>query len=140
VLHAADGPRAEQVYREAYVAASSVPDHAQAFYNGINYAFMSLALREHAEEVKAIAADVVKHTFIANTDRWARVTQGEAYLYLGQPAAAILAYCEALKSDWKPRELDSIKRQAVWAARLMNDPGSEKELEALFDGGGLCLR
>ncbi|MBV9156405.1 MAG: hypothetical protein JO097_09090 [Acidobacteriaceae bacterium] len=101
---------------------------------------MSLALREHAEEVKAIAADVVKHTFIANTDRWARVTQGEAYLYLGQPAAAILAYCEALKSDWKPRELDSIKRQAVWAARLMNDPGSEKELEALFDGGGLCLR
>jgi pimeloyl-ACP methyl ester carboxylesterase len=136
-LHAADGPRAEQLYREAYNLANSVDDHAQVSYNGVNYAFMTLALGEHVEEARTIAADVLKHTFLADNDPWARVTQGEAYLYLGQPAAAILAYSDALKSAWTPRELDSIKRQAVWAARLANDRRTEQELEALFDQSGL---
>jgi len=132
-LHAADGPRAQELYRQAYVKANSIADHEQAFYNGINDAFMTLALGRETERVHAIAAEVLSHTFMSRKAQWARVTQGEAYLYLREPDTALLAYTEALKESWTPRELDSMKRQAVWAARLINDPDTERELQAIFD-------
>jgi pimeloyl-ACP methyl ester carboxylesterase len=132
-LHASDGPRAQELYHQAYVKANSIADHEQAFYNGINDAFMTLALGKDSDRVQATAAQVLSHTFLAKKARWSRVTQGEAYLYLREPGTALLAYTEAMKQSWTPRELDSIKRQAIWAARLMNDSNTESELQALFD-------
>ena len=57
---------------------------------------------------------------------------GEAYLYLGADKDALAAYSDALQREWTPRELDSIKRQAIWAARLTNDQSAEEQLEAMF--------
>jgi pimeloyl-ACP methyl ester carboxylesterase len=132
-LHAADGPRAQELYNEAYVKANANVDHGQAFYNGINDAFMTLALGKNAERAALIASQVLSHTFLAKNARWSRATQGEAYLYLREPGTALLAYSEALKQSWTPRELNSIKRQALWAARLINDPDIENDLQALFE-------
>jgi pimeloyl-ACP methyl ester carboxylesterase len=131
-IHSANGTRAKELYRAAYEKAVAAGDHEQAFYNGLNVAFMSLALDKEPERAHAMAAQVLPHTYLAKDARWARATQGEAYLYLNDPGAALLAYSEAVRNEWTPRELDSMKRQAIWAARLINDPLAENQLEALF--------
>ena len=129
---AGDGVRARDLYQLAYQASKAAGDHEQAFYNGINDAFMELALGSNLEAAQQIAKDVLGHTKKASGARWARVTQGEAYLYLGADKDALAAYSDALRREWTPRELDSIKRQAIWAARLTNDQSAEEQLEAMF--------
>ena len=130
---AADGRRAKALYSEAYRRASAAGDDEQAFYNGINDAFLALALEQNPEEARATAERVVSHTARAKGARWARATEGEACLYLGDTAAAMLAYAEAAQQEWTPRERDSIKRQAIWAARLMNNVEAEQRLESVLN-------
>ncbi len=99
-------------------------------YNGINVAFMELALG--SGQARQIAEEVLQHTAKSPGARWARVTQGEACLYLGRDDEALAAYADAIRQEWTPRELDSIKRQAIWAARLTNDQSAENRCEAIF--------
>ena len=128
----ADGIRARDLYRLAYQTAKAAGDHEQAFYNGINVAFMELALGSGQQAARQIAEEVLQHTAKSPDARWARVTQGEACLYLGRDDEALAAYADAIRQEWTPRELDSIKRQAIWAARLTNDQSAENRCEAMF--------
>ena len=108
-------------------------DHApEASYNGINYAFMVLALDHDRAGVREIAASVLAQCSAAATDPWRRATQGEAYFYLGDPNAASLAYADAVKQTSDSRDLRSMQRQAIWAARLMENPLAEAELQTLL--------
>ncbi len=136
VIHAADGPRSRDLYRKAYETADAAGDHEQALYNGINYAFMSLALDKNPKKAKSIAANVLQHTLQAEDHPWARPTQGEAYLYLGDLNAALLAYTATARQQWTSREWGSIHRQAIWAARLTDSPAAERQLEDIFDAAG----
>jgi hypothetical protein len=120
------------LYGEAFSIAEGKGDDAQASYNGINYAFMVLALDKDREGARKIAGAVLTHTAAATTDLWRRATQGEAYLYLGDVPSALLAYADAVKQTWDSRELQSMQRQAIWAARLIDDPHAEAELQSLF--------
>ena len=130
---AQDGIRAGNLSRLAYRNSTAAGDHEQAFYHGINDAFMELALNSDSREAaQRIAREVLEHTAKARGARWARVTEGEAWLYLGVDKEALAAYADALRQEWMPRELDSIRRQAVWAARLTNNQSAEAQLEALF--------
>lgn len=127
-----EGERATQLYGEAYDLAHKANEHAQAYYNGINYAFMTLALHEDKPRATEIAAAVLAHCKAESSDRWKTATMGEAYLYQGQTDHALQSYQAALAQVWDARERDSIQRQAIWATRLLEDEIAEARIESLF--------
>jgi len=133
----AEGQRAMQLYFEAYDRAQKANDHTQAAYNGINYAFMTLALKKDQAKVREIAQAVLAHCQ-ANTDAqdpWRRATLGEAHLYLGNVQEALEEYDRALQSQWELRERDSMQQQAIWVTWLLGDKATEARIEALFTRG-----
>ena len=128
-----EGERALQLYRNAFATASRKQDHAQAAYNGINAAFMTLALEHDRATAQSIARPVLDHCAAAPAERWNEPTEGEANVYLGDSVAALAHYRKALdQGGWDSRELDVMQCQAVWAARLIEDPHTEAEIEAVF--------
>jgi len=132
---ASDGSEALALYRAAFVRASQSGDHPQAYYAGINVAFLELALDDHADEAQRIAIRVLDHCRLSNANKWQLATQGEAYLYLGDLQAALAYYSAALEAQPDTREVDSIQKQAVWAARLLKSPEYESRLLKLFEAG-----
>jgi pimeloyl-ACP methyl ester carboxylesterase len=57
-----DGLRARKLYGEAFSIAEGKNNHAQAYYNGINHAFMVLALDKDRDGARRIAVSVLPHT------------------------------------------------------------------------------
>jgi pimeloyl-ACP methyl ester carboxylesterase len=133
--HSADGPDALSLYRQSFVRAAQVADHAQAFYAGINVAFLELATGERVDEIRSIAIRVLDHCRASKTDKWQLATMGEAYLYLGDIPAALAYYEASLEAQPDMREIDSIQKQAIWAARLLKSSEAESRLQKLFDAG-----
>ena len=129
---AAEGERAQALYAQAYERAVEAGDHGQAFYLGINDAFMALALGKNRAKARVRAGRVLVHTAQAKGDAWALPTEGEAYLYLGETEKAMAAYREAAQQEWTPRERASMTQQAVWVARLMNNLEAEERLWAVL--------
>lgn len=128
-----DGRHAHELYVEAFRQAERENDHRQAAYNGINAAFMALARQEDYGAAQELAKQVRAHSEVAPQDRWRHPTEGEACLYLRDPEQALRHYALALEGALTPQELGSMERQALWAARLMQDVGTEIRLRALFD-------
>lgn len=131
--NANDGPEAQELYRSAFLQADGAGDHEQAFYNGINVAFMTLALGGRTDDVQRIARDVQAHCKLAKRGMWQLATSAESALYLGDTALALKGYTAALSERPDPREADSMLKQAVWATRLLNNPDAESRLHTLFD-------
>ena len=127
------GLRAFDLYKEAYRVAATKADSAQAYYNGINFAFLTLALKGSRAETRQIALDVLAHCMRAPRDKWRLATEGEAQVYLGDRDAALARYAAALEAGPDSREVDSMYRQSVWAARLLQDDALEVRLRALFE-------
>ncbi|MEO6725893.1 MAG: tetratricopeptide repeat-containing protein, partial [Blastocatellia bacterium] len=127
-----EGERATTLYFEAYNRAHKANDHAQASYNGINYAFMTLALHEDKQCAAEIAASVLEHCKASTNDEWKMATMGEAYLYQSQTDDAVASYREALTQEWTSRDRDSMQKQAIWATRLLEDEIAEARVESLF--------
>jgi tetratricopeptide (TPR) repeat protein len=134
-FHSADGPDALSLYRQAFVRAAQVGDHSQAFYAGINVAFLELAMGERVDEIRSIAIRVLDHCRASKTDKWQLATMGEAYLYLGDIQAALAYYEGSLEAQPDMREIDSIQKQAIWAARLLRSSEAESRLQKLFEAG-----
>jgi pimeloyl-ACP methyl ester carboxylesterase len=129
---AGEGDRALSLYVEAYHLAAARGDRSQAFYHGINVAFLNLALLNDRGSAQQIALEVLEHCKQADPEKWRFATEGEAYLYLDNLEASLHSYGAALRSDPSTREVDSITRQAIWAARLLDNPVAEARLVALF--------
>ena len=130
-----EGERAAQLYFAAYEAAHKASDHAQASYNGINYAFMTLALHEDKQRAAEMAASVLAHCKTSTNDAWKLATMGEAYLYQGQTEHALTSYNAALTQEWDTRDRDSMQRQAIWATRLLEDEIAEARIASVFSKG-----
>jgi tetratricopeptide (TPR) repeat protein len=92
-------------------------------------------LDDHADEAQSIAIRVLDHCRLSKPSKWQLATQGEAYLYLGDLQAALAYYSAALEAQPDMREVDSIQKQAVWAARLLKSPEYESRLLKLFEAG-----
>lgn len=140
------GDRALEVYRKAYEEARAAalaggPDeakhHAQAFYNGINVAFMLLACKQEPQLARETAVQVQEHCaeHAKRTDEeamWRLATLGDVLQYRGEPAEALRHYAGALELQPDRRQRSSILQQAVWISRLLEDQVTESELRLLF--------
>ena len=146
-----DGTRAHALYEYGCNLATEAGDHAQAYYNGINHAFMRLALALGASAVPATDAAVqaaraatrdiamralaqVRLAEIASpeADHWRLATEGEALLYTGNPTGAIECYTRAVAASPDVRSTNAMLQQAVWTTRLLADDATETALRALF--------
>ncbi len=129
--------RALDLYAAGYEQAKVENNHDQAFYNGINMAFMELAHKNNRDAALQLSQEILQHIqkdkqTHTEPDMWRAATHGEAMLYLDQPDTALKSYEEAIALNPDPRQRESMMQQAIWATRLLEDPTTEAQLLALF--------
>jgi pimeloyl-ACP methyl ester carboxylesterase len=130
-----DAEKACDLYQRGFELSDKAERHDQAFYHGINVAFMQLAYRNQKSAAQDMARKVLEHCKAAAVDKWRRATEGEAHLLLGEIDAAMEGYQAAVNSNPSPRQLDSMYQQAVRAASLLGDESAADRIETTFHGG-----
>jgi pimeloyl-ACP methyl ester carboxylesterase len=130
-----DAERASELYQRGFEMSEQTGRHDQAFYHGINVAFMQLAYRNQESAAQQTARKVLEHCQAAKPDKWRLATEGEANLLLGKIDAAIDSYQGAVKSNPSPRQLDSMYQQAVRVASLLGNEDAADRLQKIFRGG-----
>jgi hypothetical protein len=128
----ADAERALQLYSDAFKLSQKSIKLAQAFYHGINIAFMYLAYRKDGEQAKIIASKVLDFSKQAPQDKWALATQGEALLILEDTSSALECYRQAVALKPELRELQSMYAQAITISKLKNLE-LESDLNTIFE-------
>jgi pimeloyl-ACP methyl ester carboxylesterase len=128
----ADGDRALELYTQAYEIADGTGVHAQAYYLGVNVAFMHLVYTKRQDEMTAMAQAVLNHTGQAPEDMWNLASQGEALLYQGDTEAALAAYGSAIAKNPDPRQLESMYSQAAAIADHLDDSELSSAIEEAF--------
>jgi pimeloyl-ACP methyl ester carboxylesterase len=133
-----DAERALALYRRGYDAAAQEGNHDQAFYLGINVAFMELAYGHDHHAARAIATAVLQHCHSATNPQqrlWRLATEAEAALVLGQLAAAYNAYGQAVAEGPEPWQVRSMQAQAIRMADLVGaDDAFIERLQGVFRG------
>jgi hypothetical protein len=137
----ADILRALELYRQGYerATAKDPPDHGQAFYHGINIAFLRLAQdAANLGEARKIAAEVLEHCRLSENPRdrfWCKATEADAHLILGHIGEGIGKHAETAQMPMKPREALSIQEQAMRTADLSGClPEQINAIAALYEG------
>ena len=131
------------LYKDAYRIADTEEDHAQAFYNGINVAFLELIFSDNKSEARNIAKQVIRHCVQAKPDRspndrmWRLATEGEANLILEKFDTALMRYRQALGGPPKPKpwQFLSTSQQGLRIADYLGDDQISESLLILFSGG-----
>ena len=134
----ADAERARALYAQALELALHNNDYAQAFYHGINVAFMDLAFSDRPEAARLKAAQsqaqkVLEYCAQAPVEKWRLATEGEAHLLLGNPVDALASYQAAIATNPTPRELDSMYQQAIRIVSLRGDEQTAERLSLIFE-------
>ena len=129
-----DAERALALYRQGYAMAVRDNNPGQAFYHGINVAFMELAYGSDHTAAEGIAKEVLAQCRRARPDFWRAAAEGDCHLILGDGAAAMVCYREALDARPEPRQLKSMYQQALRLTDLLNEEETEQELTALCMG------
>jgi len=121
------------LYRTAYDLSVEAGDPAQAFYHGINLAFMKFAFERDAAGAADMATRVLDHCRQApKRDVWSLAATGEAKLYLGKPEDAFQAYEDAVATDPAPWQMKSIFIQAMQVVDAMDDADARRRLREIF--------
>jgi len=124
--HRADAERALELYTRAYrIAVSKVPpDHGQAYYHGINIAFLELAYGGDIGAAQEMAEETLEHCEaairVATGEHWRLATEGDALIILGRVEEGIRQHQLAMQnpSRVKPWQALSIQEQSVRIADL----------------------
>jgi len=136
LLHAeADGRDALMIYREAFKRAAAKEMHGDAFYNGINFAFMTLALERDLSAAREISKKVLQHCGEADQltkKYWLLATEAEAHLVLGNTELGMIRYGQAVDRMSSPREKDSMYQQAFRIAAILNDEAAAAQITRIF--------
>jgi pimeloyl-ACP methyl ester carboxylesterase len=132
-----DFDRALELYNEGFNRAEANTVHDQAYYHGINVAFLRLAVAPAdgpvPPEVTDMARRVLHHVEASHKNAWSLATEGEALLMLGDLKAGSEAYRKARKRAKTLRECDSMYSQAVAvAARVFGEKGI-MAIDAVFE-------
>lgn len=123
-----DFDRALQLYSDALQVSANSPD--QLYYHAINVAFLQLAAgNQHA---RTSAQKAVEYAQQGDNVMWKRATQAEAQLMLNNIEAALGAYAQALALNPKPREVESMYKQAMWIAEIKRSHEMADHIELLF--------
>jgi len=130
-----DAEKASALYKQGFEQSEKVGKHDQAFYHGINVAFMQLAYRNEEASARQTATKVLEHCLAAKVDKWRLATEGEAYLVLGKIDTAMESYKAAVSNNPSPRQLDSMFQQAVLVASLVGNEAAADRLQEIFRGG-----
>jgi pimeloyl-ACP methyl ester carboxylesterase len=130
-----DAEKASQLYQQGFELSEQAARHDQAFYHGINVAFMQLAYRMQESVAQQTAKKVLEHCRDAKLDTWRLATEGEANLLLGNIDAAMDGYRAAATCNPPPRQLDSMFQQAVRVASLVGNEAAADRLQEIFRGG-----
>jgi pimeloyl-ACP methyl ester carboxylesterase len=136
----ADAEKALDMYRRGYERANAKnpPDHEQAFYHGINLAFMELAYGGDFHEARARAGEVLGHCGLSNNLRepfWRIATEADAELILGHVDEGTRKHAEAARMPMQPWQALSIQEQAMRVADLSGcSPEQIKAIAALYEG------
>ena len=113
----ADFDREMQLYTESREAAMAKGNFAQAYYQGINVAFLLLASTADHDPVPQAALEAARlafeHVELAPPNPWATATRGEALLLLGQLEEAIAEYRVASRAATSVRDRNSMYVQAA---------------------------
>jgi hypothetical protein len=103
------------------MSASNPPDHEQAFYHGINLAFMELAYGGDFYEARNRAAEALEHCRLSDNPRdpfWRIATEADAHLILGHISEGTGKHAEAAHMPMQPWQALSIQEQAMRTADL----------------------
>jgi pimeloyl-ACP methyl ester carboxylesterase len=120
----ADFKRAVQLYQSAYdeAVAKDPPDHAQAFYHGINLAYLALAGEtKDGVQARKMAKAVLEHCSNVDDENqklWRLASEGDACLVLKDSAQALARHRQAAKLEMNPWQALSIQEQALRLAGL----------------------
>ena len=122
------------LYRQGFqtAAAKDPPDSDQAYYHGINIAYLELAYGGDYHAAQEMASQVLIHCQAAGHPaytRWRLATHGDALTVLGRPEEALAKHAEAAAEALQPWQALSILEQSVRLADLCGWP--EKDLERL---------
>jgi tetratricopeptide (TPR) repeat protein len=128
----ADADRALSLYSAALDKAVAASDWPQALYAAINCAFMTMAYQGDSTACRDFASRAREYCRQSPPDFWTSATLGEASIYLGEPAAALEAYRDALARRPTPRQFDSMYSQALRATDLVGDEELGSELATLL--------
>jgi hypothetical protein len=114
---------ARKLYQEAYdqSVAKNPPDHDQAYYHGINLAYLAVAAQRDFNAARAMASKVLEHVARASDpglQHWQPSTEGDALMILGRADEAIAKHQEAAAQELKPWEASSMEEQALRVADL----------------------
>jgi pimeloyl-ACP methyl ester carboxylesterase len=133
----ADALNAEEHYAKAYALALERDDLRQAYYHGINLAFLAFVFRDdrplarrRAREVLAICA---RGRAAGDADEWLAATEGEARLILDESAAAFAAYRAFVAAGNDPWKIGSTYLNARMIAAALGDRALARELGEIFD-------
>ncbi|WP_447969240.1 tetratricopeptide repeat-containing protein [Nitrospira sp. M1] len=131
---AQDAKAAQNLYRQGFEQSVRKNHLAQAYYHGINLAFMSLAYDDNFVEAQNFAKQAIAHCKEAKEDKWQRATLGEAYLLLGDADEAVRYYASALaaKPAPTPREVDSMLQQALKVSSVLGYEDAADRLMVVF--------
>jgi len=121
--NAADLEDARKLYQEAYdqSVARNPPDHDQAYYHGINLAYLAVAAQRDFDTARPIASKVLEHVARASDPglkHWRPATEGDALMILGRTDEAIAKHQEAAAQELTPWEATSMEEQALRIADL----------------------
>lgn len=112
-----------RLYQEAYdqSIAKNPPDHDQAYYHGINLAYLAIAAQRDFNSAQAMASKVLEHVAHASDPglkHWRLATEGDALMILGRTEESIGKHREAAAQKLKPWEASSMEEQALRVADL----------------------
>jgi pimeloyl-ACP methyl ester carboxylesterase len=135
-----DFKRAVQLYQQGYDEAVAKQDHAQAFYLGINLAYLALAGETRdGTGARRMAKAVLMHCDETRKDEtqklWRLASEGDAYLVLKDFKQALARHREAAKLKMDPWQALSIQEQALRLAGLTGmDEAGLRKLSGYYQG------
>jgi pimeloyl-ACP methyl ester carboxylesterase len=137
----ADAERALELYRAGYARATAKQpvDREQAFYHGINLAFLELAYGGDYHAAGKLADEVLDHCRESKIPRdalWRVATEADALLILGRVDEAIARHADAAQMTMQPWQALSIQEQALRTADLCGcAPQQIEAIARLYEGG-----
>jgi pimeloyl-ACP methyl ester carboxylesterase len=137
----ADADAAMAHYAKGYELAKAANNLRQAYYHGINLAFLALvfqddrtAARKRAQEVLDLCGRCEAN---GDADEWLYATKGEAQLILGSEEAALQAYRQFVGSGNHPWKVSSTYLNARHIAAEFANPELARKLGEIFSDPNL---